>query len=439
MRQKCASLLAYTSLKINYLPQNMGKFESGHPDLKPAPSAGFIKNEMAHFGALDDLSQFGFSSETLTKTCQTMIQSVSIHNAGGDISKRWYVEYRELCPEKLTWKRIREYRGVNRHKDPAMRMAASTEIYTEVCANITRKFSLAQQGSVSIKFHIDAYLADKSNVLRPKSIKNIKASLLLFYKYLCKTGHSTIAISHIRRDHIRDFRIHLSARLGNRSVNNHIDFVKAFFNYYMTNHEDLVLKNPCTGISKLPNTSETHVAYSDDQAVQILEHIYQTDRSLWLFCKFVGVGFVRCEEARTLKIGDIDFKNKTLTVSAGNSKTRRRSVKPIMSLFYNILISEGLHKFPKTDYIFSYGGKPGKKPVHYNHFAKKYHKVKQLFGLSKSYTLYGFRHTTVCKVLSNNANWINVMKYTGHTTMEAFNKYANGVLIKPAEDLSSYL
>jgi hypothetical protein len=42
-------------------------------------------------------------------------------------------------------------------------------------------------------------------------------------------------------------------------------------------------------------------------------------------------------------------------------------------------------------------------------------------------------------MLANNAKWHEIMKYTGHTTMEAFSKYAKALLNQPAEDLSIYI
>jgi integrase len=414
------------------------EFESGHPDLKPAPSAGFILKRLAHFGADDHNVINGFEGEISNQIKTEMIKSVSIKDFNGDIAKRWYIEYREFNPLDKSWSRKREYGGVNREKDPSKRYDLINALNKEVLTSLGNRIVVVNSKSeISIKQYIDSYLDDKKETLR--SVKNYKLSLTYFYNYLVSINLQQIQMKEINRSIIHEFRKQLSRKTGSRSVFNHINCLKGFFNYYKDNYDDIILANPVDGIDNPSADSESHVAYTFAQQAAIFEYLKEANPKLLLYIQFVGMGFIRCKELRFLKVGDIDFINRTITITAKRGKTKKRKIKPMMNVFFNTVIATGIQNYPSHFYVFTLTDTPGPDMVHENYFQKKFQPVKKEFKLSVKHTLYGFRHTFVCRLLRNGAKWHEVMKYTGHTTMEAFSKYARSLMDEPAEDLSKYL
>lgn len=415
-------------------------FESGHPDKKNPENGVSGSNEVGALGALEKHQRFGFGVEIPNhKITEQMIRSIKLYTANNNVEKRWYVEFREYSPEQNTWLRRREYRNHNKEKDPQKRLALFLQLQQEITQAIYNRIKVAPTPDGEFSALVQHYLSEKKLSLKRTSIKNMGLALRYFVAFLKKHKLHQIPLQEINKAHIVAFRNELCKSNSNRSVNNHIAFLRTFFNYLLNNRDDLILKNPCNGLRKLPEISETHCAYSAEQAKKYFTHMQVVNPQLLLFCKFIGMAFVRCEEARHLKVGDIDFQRKTITVSAGNIKTGKRTVKPLLDVFYNLLIEAGIHKFPQEYYIFSGEGVPGPKQVHYNYFRKQFKKVKRAFGISNEYTIYGFRHTFVSQLIDNGAKWHEVMKYTGHTTMEAFSKYARSLGLKPAEDLSRFI
>lgn len=415
----------------------MSRFESGHPDKITRIKCGIDKNKIGALGALENL-EIVFSGEILNQS-EKMIKAISIKNFNGDISKRWYVEYYNLNTDSGKWERVREYKGINHVKDPAKRQELIQELFNEIMTGVVARVTNLRKGESEIYNYIKAYLSDKNNSLRKTSIKNMTLALKYFYSFLKHNNYHLLPIHAIKKKHIHDFRIALAEMTSNRSVNGHLAFVKSFFNYFKDNYDDVIIKNPCDGFKKLPTASETHVAYSDQQVNKYFDYLRENDPGLLLFCQFVGLAFVRCEEARHIKVGDIDFKRKTITLWAGYSKTRKRIVKPLMDAFVNILIEKKIYNYPADNYVFSYGDHPGQKQVHYNHFRKRFKKLKTKFNLDKNYTIYSFRHTFISQLIDNGAKWHKVMQYSGHTTMESFANYARSLHMKPTEDLSCFL
>lgn len=410
-------------------------FESGHPDLNTPPIAGLKERDIGALGALDKIRHsLGLGVEIPDLKLTEMIKSIAINDKG----KKAYVEYYEYFATTNKWFRRRESRGANKEKDPVKRQLLLQALALEIQTTIYNRCKVQASAEGELLTLIQNYITDKTPSLKKTSIKNIKGSLNYFYGWMKHVGLEKIPVQEINKQHIYQFRAYMANHTSGRSVNNHISFVSSFFNYLIDPME-MVLTNPCHKLAKLPQSSETHVAYTDDQTKKLFAYMAENEPNLLLFCKFIGMGFVRCEEARNLKVGDIDFNKRSITVTAGIGKTRKRIVKPLLEVFYTELIKSKIHLYPSDNYIFTYKQKPGEKPVHYNHFQKKFKKIKTKFKISNKYTIYGFRHTFVSQLLDNGAKWHEVMKYTGHTTMDGFSKYARSLGLKPAQDLSHLL
>lgn len=160
---------------------------------------------------------------------EEMIKHVTLKNFGGDTAKRWYVEYREFNPDAGTWQRHRAYGHVNREKDPHKRLRMLEDLQAEIMGSLASKIVRTKRGESEIHNSMLQYLADKKQVNR--SIKNMKLALRYFYEYLKANALHMLPLQGIRKQHIHEFRRALTQFTSNRSVNNHIGELSAFFQY----------------------------------------------------------------------------------------------------------------------------------------------------------------------------------------------------------------
>lgn len=372
-----------------------------------------------------------------------MLYQINCINCNSDVTKRWYVEYYIPCPETSKRIRKREYGFVNKVKDADKRQDLLEKLKLQIIQNIefetSNKPDFISNDKKSITYFLNLYLSEKRKVLEFESIRTYVKSLKCFHAYLKLKSLTAVQPHVISKQIIIDFRNYLTDKKGNRSVNNDIDFVKSFFEYLIKQHENILIKNPCSNILKLPSKSESHVAYTKKQAQEISAYLKDNDLQMLHYCRFIALGFLRCKETRHLKIGDIDFDKKTITLSAKIGKTHKRTVKPMLETLYNHLVEMNIKDLSPNLYVFTQKNKPGIKITYDNYFQKKYKKVKTHFKLSNKHTIYSFRHTFVCELLDSGASWHEIMKYTGHTTMASFEKYARSILNKPAADLSNHI
>jgi len=384
--------------------------------------------------------------ELKIKVLKTLLNKIKINDCGRNINSRWYVDYYIYNPKQDSYKRCRAYGYINKEKNPDKRFQLLLDLEKEIRLRLNTDLKdlnphyNRNKPVQSISYYLREYLKEKRISLRKTSYKTISTTPKYFYRFLQERNWLDKRPELISKEIIKEFKNQLMVQLKNRTINNHMEFLSAFFNYIINNYEDVLYKNPCRGLDKLPSRSEKHVRYTTEMTQRISEYLFENNKNLLNFIHFVGHGFLRPNEIINLKIGDIDWHNKTITLPAMHAKTGKRKTKKLMDIFFDHLVKMKLQSYNSSFYIFTIKGVPGRKKVYDNYFGRLFRKqIKQKFNLSKLHTIYGFRHTFVSELIQNGAPIQEIMKYTGHETLEAFQSYAQGIIDLPAEDLSRYI
>lgn len=404
------------------------------------------KKEVRQVVRQNDSSIVFMVEEPNKQYLESMIKKVRINDCGRNVSKRWYVDYISINPNTGKPVRKRAYGYINKEKDPDKRYELLLQLKYEIEAEITSAIigdkidnDAALTPTNSMKYFIQAFLKAKKKVLRKNSTRTYQTTMRELQKFLSKKNLLLKHPALVKRDTINEFKYHYENKVGNRTINNQLNTVRTLFNFIMDEYDNVLIKNPCKGVPKLNSRSEKNVAYTTEQLTKIGAYLREHDPYLHHFIMFIGMGFLRPGDILNLKVKDIDFTQNTITVSAGNTKTARRMNKKMLSAFSDYIKAIGLQNADPEFYVFGNKCKPGPKKCHDLFFRRRFRKVKVKFNLSRLHTLYGFRHTFISNLLDNKANAHEIMKYTGHEDMKAFQAYARSVLDKPAEDLSSFI
>lgn len=241
----------------------------------------------------------------------------------------------------------------------------------------------------------------------------------------------------MKRTNILEYRNTMLKRgLSNRTANNHVVDISALFSYAMEQYEDIILKNPCDGITPLPTRSEQHVAYSEAQLTQLIKHLNQFHPDVLFFCRFIAYCFMRPNEIVNMRVRDIDTINWEITIDAENTKVNRRKKKKIPEIFRDNIRNLQLQNYPSHYFVFSLKRKPDLVPLKWNRFGRIFGKVKRKLGFGRNYTMYGIRHSYVCQLLRNGATDQQVMEAGGWDSYQAFQKYKRDIGAINVADLS---
>jgi len=369
------------------------------------------------------------------------LNTVFTYDADGNTSVRWYAYYYLPGENGAKKKRVREYGGINEEKDPTERKKLLEALVNEI--HFTRRhFSglpekIARDQELTCEFLIKIYLIEKKASLRTRAYISYKRVLDHFQKYLNIHDLDKVTPDQIDKNVFNSYKMfRLASGVKNRTVNNHLNFIKTFFNWVHEEYMEVMPINHSRKIKPLPSRSESHIAYTDDEARKISAYLKENYPETHLYTKFVVYPFLRPNEIEGLRIGDLDLENKKLLLTADSHKTSKRTHRPLPEIFIKELRESGIMDFPKDFFIFGKTGGPGPKKMTIRPFRIRFKRMKDALGFSDKHTMYGLRHTFVCQLLRNGMSPIEVMKYTGHTTLEAFSKYATSIMQGEAEDIS---
>ena len=376
------------------------------------------------------------------------------------LSKPWYVYYSFRSPKSGKLERQDNIKGgANYFRTKKERL----EILETYCRNLSR---LLKQGYnpyedskdieevMSVEEAINFGLNIKKKIIAENSYIRFKSRINRFKDYLVDNGFSHRFITSVDKKVVMKYLNHVLDTSSPRNRNNTRTDISSLFQVLEDN--DIIPVNFVSKINVLKAPPKRNKTYSNDKLDAIYKHLNTNDPQLLLFIKFVSYNFLRPIEVCRLRVGDINLKDKTLTVKAKNKLVKQKIIP-------QILIDElsDLSKYGKDDFIFAPDGTPGAWEAtddnRRDHFTKRFKAVKdfftekakvskEYFALGKEYSIYSFRHTFITKLYREMRKTLTpfetkskLMLITGHSTMTALEKYLRDIDAELPEDYSKLL
>lgn len=360
-------------------------------------------------------------------------KSPKIYDAGGDLSKQWFVHYSFRDLETGRFVRHKIFRDINsgttrqeRMERAKLVMEAIKELLEE--GYIPGVYNEHQKASHNVIWCIDKYLEEIEQNRRANTYRKYKWELGVFRRWLIKNGYAHSDISEIRKSTVFAFLTAHKSEWTGRTYNAYLSDVSRFFNYYLNNYDDYLYKNPTTSIESQPVDVKGNAAYDDLTFEKVRETIAETDPGLWIICQVVYYAALRNEaEAINLKVRDINLKSGQITVPASITKGRRIQIIPIYPEFRKVL--EGLHldQYDPDYFIFGRNDQPGPVRCGQDFFAKRFRDIKKILGLGREYGIYSFKHTRACHMVDDGAELYEIQTLFRHEDLVATMKYLRSV------------
>lgn len=368
-----------------------------------------------------------------------------VYDAGGNLNARWYVEF-FVFNAAGGKKRHKIKGGINKFNSYADRVKAATnlknELYVKLCQgwrpNNSGCPTVVKPGLTFMQFFNELYDYKKSYV-RKNSMVGLKYHRQLIFTYF---GNADLLLKHpqeINSAHFIAFMQHLHKKgLCNRTRNNVLLSVKSLYAVCNAVFPDVAIVNPVASIKPIPYVNNKNLPYSDALFIKLINYIAENDPLLHRFCRcFVYLG-IRPHEACYIQLADIDFVDKTVTIKGANNKTNLTVKKQIFEIHFKDF--EPYQNWPPNYYLFSAGiNQPGATPTTRDYFSKRFLKAKKALNLPKSNTMYAMRHTFLINLYKNGVPLKDIMKITGHKTLNALQVYIQSYLNEPANDVSRFI
>jgi integrase len=273
-----------------------------------------------------------------------------------DIAKQWGVSFWATDARNGNWKRERIYVS-NKIKTIAARKAALAELFDS-----TVTFLINNKGLIhtQTKAENKTLLQLLEGVLQQKQ-KHVATGTYNAYRYAlnkltvylqaenmlhCKATdfnkkHAILFLNSINQKHT-----------SNKTVNDYLQWAKALFSSLVEN--ETIEKNPFKGIKELQTEDEANQVYSETQRLAIMQYLQHYNPYLLRYTQFIYYLLCRPSELMNLKVGDINFENKTVRMLGTTTKTNNERTMIISERFeIHFFTPDELLQYPPHYYVFS--------------------------------------------------------------------------------------
>ncbi|WP_372800902.1 tyrosine-type recombinase/integrase [Lutibacter sp.] len=398
-----------------------------------------------------------------------------IYTANNNLKKRWFVYYYFRNPKTGLLERMGNvYGNANRYKTKEERLSILTsfqknlhdllkkgynpfednqEVYNQEIekdpSSEIKKVKISDieievPKKMNIKEAIDFVLNLKKQTLNHTSYRGLNNRINNFIEWIQKNHSKLKTVEQLNKKVITEFLNFQLEKTSARNRNNFRSDLSSVFQILEDN--EIILTNYIKSIPTLKSIPTRNKTYSNELQQNIYTHLEKNDPLLLLYIKFISYNLLRPIEVCRLKIKDLNIKERKLQFKAKNSPLK-------IKIIPEILIKElpDLSKLNPEDDLFTpekIGGEwKTNENDKRNYFSKRFKKiVKDHFNLGSDYGLYSFRHTFITKLyreLNKDSSPFEakskLMLITGHSTMDALEKYLRDIDAELPEDYSGML
>ena len=284
---------------------------------------------------------------------------------------------------------------------------------------------------VSIEFALKKALENKKAVWAKSTIQSCVYRVDEFIAFAKRHHFSDLPSDQLMRKHVVEFlRTIKDSGQSMTSVNNYRNTLGSILSEMV--QLEYLPYNFIRDIKKERSNPVRNHPFTNRQVADIKKYLEANDPYLLTYIRVISYSFLRNSEVLRLTVGDVDLKNRLITV-----KTKDRSLEKVFIIdqLMDIFKKMQLEQHPKSHFVFSRNDGPGeweaelktKKKV----FSDRFRPVKKKFNFGREFTLYSFRHTFAINLynqfisqgLSETEALIKMLPITRHRSIDMASNY----------------
>lgn len=377
---------------------------------------------------------------------QVIVKFPTLNDKGGDLSKKWYVEYYYRVPNESEPRKRRISEGLCKGtaaeryanakriidkvtewlKDPRLFIAHPDEkvkvLQDEKTTSPEADRYAAFEKATKAENLTSEYLLEIKDVVRQKTYETYKSKFHYFVVWLKETGNNILKIT--QQDALLFFQWLVEKRnLTKRSVGKYKQILHTFYDWL--EKKNLVWDNPIYDIpnyGRLVDCAPSVIDKSDREKLKTV--IEKQDPYLWLACEIQYYCAIRPgTELRLLKVRDIDLENMTITIRQENAKNKCKETVPINKPIADFIRKLGIMNYDKDSYVFGTYNIPATTPTGKNTLRNRFNKFRDDLGIDKSVKFYSWKHTGAISMVNNGVSVWELQHHMRHSSITTTEEY----------------
>mgnify|MGYP000211543998 CR=1 FL=1 len=323
-----------------------------------------------------------------------------------DLSKRWYVHYRN------NGKRIRHYGDIKKYPTYSTRMAAAIRLIEELAISRAPQIS-------DIHAKILEQVERKRPFWRPSTYQQYCSIVKLFFEYVGGREPTGVLIA--------EFFVHLRTIRHPTTYNKYLMHLKQLFNA-------VGVYGRFAGIEKVKNEKTPLRYFQPHQIKRLKVHILDTDPQLWQFVQFIYFCFIRPKELRFLRASDILLEEEKIFIPGNISKNRKNQYITIPDSFVPSL--QWIYDLSPASYLFPSPMDPTK-PIGRNTMYHRHKKFLTQLNFGPYYSLYSWKHTGAVAAAKAGISVKELQIQLRHHSLDETDKYLRQMGVRDLVHLKS--
>lgn len=370
-----------------------------------------------------------------------MYKPAKIFSGKGDMKASWYVHFSYRKDAASKFERFRFTGEINRIHTYEERMAAAKVLQKLINLALENGFDPYLHGedeleneileSGTLSTTIQELLAIKKSALKDNSAGTYSTHINNFLTWATSKGLDSKAAGDFTPINATQYLSYLQSaemKLGPVTINANIDGISRIFEKMAD--LKIITSNPFTVVDALPTgESDRYEPLTDEEIRKIFAHLRVKNKELLLFAYFIYYCFLRPDSIKSIKISQIDFVNRTITIPSKSHKTRKPTTKQLLQPVYDLLLEFSIDKLDKTLFLFGEKLKPGTVKCRHGGYSYEWGKLvksNQGDGLGIDKNIYALKHTGGSNYVNDNKGTINLpwlQKQMGHSSLKETQAY----------------
>lgn len=344
--------------------------------------------------------------------------------------KQWYVDFFAFDPVRDHMRR-KKYM-LDHYKDERDRQnIASILIHNLfeklkvgwnpfVNAKKTRQFT--EFGTVLQRYRDYTKVAESKGILKNKTAIDYRSRLNQLKIYLEETEVSIKFVYQFDRGFVVDFLDYLvlDKDVSAKTRNNYRTWLSTFATWLK--ERQYIERNPVDDIRMLKEEEKFRDPLTAFDLVRLRDYTMKYNPPFYLACLMEYYCFIRPDELRYVKIGDISIKEQTVYIHAEHSKNRKGQVVALNDSVIKIMIEQRVFEHPSNEFLFGHSLTPGPEKIYVNQFRYEWAKVRKALGFPMSYQFYSLKDSGI-RDLANAEGIVVARDQARHSDVSVTNKY----------------
>lgn len=346
---------------------------------------------------------------------QNIITTPKIVDRGGDLSKRWFVDY--YIDDNGKKKRVQLYGNINKFLTSKERYNAANLLVSGIIADT--KTQAKSNNRLHLLCAMGRFLVAKKPYWRKKTYRGYKSQLRTFWKWCNEKWDASGTFGKYDADSFCKF---LKENRSNMTYNNYLLHLGAFFKTQLN-------YNPFEHFPQLVDDSEPFLFYNSYQKTKLIDYIKDNNSQLFLAVQFIYYCFIRPgEELRGLKIKDISLDERKIRIRSALAKNHTFQYVTIPTPFYHYLKEINIQSYPSDYYVIAKGGKPGTVQVAVNYLSKVHQRYVRACNLDDGLQkLYSWKHTGIKALIDAGVGLPYIQQQCRHHSLDMLQKYVRKI------------